>query len=232
MGKSARDRAENEKRGKKKSLVLWGIVALGIIGVIFIIYKAASLPPAPQGGVSDIPATAITDSDWKAGNKDAKVNVIEYGDFECPACAAYAPIFKQLVVDYGDRVLFVFRNYPLPQHPSAKPAAYAAGAAGLQGKFWEIHDMLFENQKEWSSYSNAKEIFIKYAQSLNLDVERFKNDLDSKEVKGKGDNDYQKGVGLGVNATPTFFLNGDKLDNPRSYEEFKNIVQKAVSQNQ
>ena len=92
-----------------------------------------------------------------------------------------------------------------------------------------MHDLLFENQKEWSGEKKAEEFFKRYAASLGLNVEQFGTDIDSKEIKDKVDNDYQDGVRFGINATPTFFLNGEKLQNPRTYDEFKSLLEKALS---
>jgi protein-disulfide isomerase len=100
----------------------------------------------------------------------------------------------------------------------------------MQGKFWEMHDTLFENQKEWSNSGNAKEDFVHYAQKLGLDAERFKNDLDAREVKEKVDSDQKSGERLGVNSTPTFLLNGEEIQNPRSYDEFKSLLQNVITQ--
>ena len=155
--------------------------------------------------------------------------LIEYSDFQCPACGVYYPIIKALQQEFGESIVFVYRNFPLRQiHANADLAARSAEAAGKQGKFWEMHDMIFENQKDWASQSNAKKSMIEYAQSLNLDAERFKTDLDSKEVKEKVNNDYLSGIQAKVNAVPTFFLNGTKLQNPESYEEFKKLLEEAI----
>ena len=210
--------------------IIFATLAILGIGIFFFSEDSSSKNPALKNSAELL---KVTEYDWVKGDKEAKVTLIEYSDFQCPACGAYNPVVKQLIHEIGDKIVFAYRSFPLRQiHQNAQIAAQAAETAGRQGKFWKMHDMLFENQKEWSSHSNAKEIFIKYAQSLNLDVEQFKNDLDSKEVEEKVDNDYRRGVSLGVNTTPTFFLNGEKLDNTRSYREFKDMVQKAVSQNQ
>lgn len=206
------------------------VATLAILGVgIFFVSREA--PSKNSTSVSSGELLKVAEDDWVKGNKEAKVTLIEYSDFQCPACGAYYPIVKQLNHEIGDKIVFAYRHFPLRQaHPNAELAAQAAEAAGRQGKFWEMHDMLFENQKEWSNQSSPKETIGKYAQSLNFDIERFKSDLDSKEVKGKVNNDYQSGIKARVNSTPTFFLNGNKLDNPRNYEEFKDLIQKVISQ--
>jgi protein-disulfide isomerase len=183
---------------------------------------------------SDQPALAVdavAASDQTKGNSESKVLLVEYSDFQCPACGRYYPLLKQLNQELGDQIQFVYRHFPLKQtHKNAEPAAFAAEAAGKQGKFWEMHDLIFEGQKDWSEKRNAKETFAEYAQSLNLDMERFKTDVESKEIKNKVRNDYSSGIKAGVNSTPTLFLNGKKLQNPRGYEELKQLVEEAMAQ--
>lgn len=210
-----------------------------ILGVIFLVlllfglYKLGSSATTSRQNSSSVPGVnTVSSSDWTRGNKEAKTVLIEYSDFQCPACGTYYPVLKKLQQKFGESVVFAYRHFPLRQiHANAELAARSVEAAGKQSKFWELHDILFENQKTWSNQPNAKETIIQYAQSLNLDMDRFKTDLDSKEVKEKINNDYKSGIAARVNATPTFFLNGNKPDNPRSYEEFKDLIQKAISQN-
>lgn len=218
-----------------KSTKIGILATLGFLIVIFGIIKlvGSNNPSNKNLGQTTPSVNVVSTSDWIKGNKEAKVTLIEYSDFQCPACGVYYPVVKQLNQKLGDKTQFVYRHFPLRQiHANAEVAAYVAEAAGIQNKFWEMHDMLFENQNKWSGEKNAKDIFIEYARSLNLDIEKFKNDLDSKEVKAKVENDYQDGVRFGVNATPTFFLNGTKLQNPRSYEEFKALLEEAISKAQ
>lgn len=212
-----------------KRLAFWLFALLLVSGAIFGVIKL-NQNSSPNQTASLV--GAISDADRILGNKEAKVTVVEYSDFQCPACAAYHPMVKQLAEDYGDRVMWVYRNFPLKQiHANAELAALAAEAAGRQDKFWEMQDMIFENQKEWSDEGSAKAIFVKYANALGLDAIRFENDLESKEVEDKVDKDYQSGQKSGVNATPTFFINGEKIQNPRSYEEFRSIIEGAIGKN-
>ncbi len=127
----------------------------------------------------------------------------------------------------------VYRNFPLSQHANAMLAAQAAEAAGKQGKFWEMHDKIFEGQDAWASQSNtdAQNTFVLYAQSLNLNINQFKKDLDLAEIKAKIEGDYQGGIKSGINATPTFFLNGEKLPPPTSYGDFENAIIQAINAN-
>jgi len=213
-----------------RAMAFWGISALVLGGMVFGMVKIASRNSQDNKQPLSLTSSVI-ESDWIKGNKEAKIVITEYSDFQCPACASYYGVVKQIHKDFGDRIAFVYRHFPLRQiHANAEIAALSAEAAGKQGKFWEMHDMIFENQKKWEGEKNAGEIFIKYGEDLGLNIEKFKQDLDSKEVKDKVEADYQSGIKAGVNHTPTFFLNGAEIQNPRSYEEFKNIINEAESE--
>ena len=155
-------------------------------------------------------------ADHVFGKADSKVMFVEYGDFQCPGCgSAYAPV-KEVTEKYKDQLAFVFRNFPLSSlHPNARAAAAAAESAGLQGKYWEMHDKLYENQNTWGSVSASErtDFFATYAQELGIKVDQFKTDLASTGVNKKINYDQAIGKKVGVNATPTFFLNGKKMDN-------------------
>ena len=218
--------AEFAREAKNKTIrrmALWGSVAVVLCGAVFGAVKFAASPANNNLMASAL--DTISGNDWFLGDKNSKITLIEYSDFQCPACASYYPLVKQLNKELGNKILFVYSHFPLKQtHKNAEPAAWAAETAGKQGKFWGMHDMIFENQKVWSDQKNAEELFIKYAGELSLDIAKFKEDFGSKEVKEKVESDYQSGLRAGVNATPTFFLNGKQMQNPRSYEELKNTV--------
>jgi protein-disulfide isomerase len=169
----------------------------------------------------------VTDEDTYLGSRDAKVTLLEYSDFQCPACKAYEDIVKQLRDSYSSEDLrIVYRHFPLRSiHPNADLAAQAAEAAGEEGKFWEMKDLLFKNQDEWAKEKDPRGLFGAYAKAIGLDVAEFDEDLlpedDSKERVEK---DYQSGVALGVNSTPTFILNGVVLKNPQGIDEFKKLI--------
>lgn len=216
----------------KNKIILWSIIALVIIGSIFGIIKLASKSKVSDSGsgASALTVSAINDNENIKGNKEATTTLIEYSDFQCPACGAYYPIVKKITEDLSGQIKFAYRNFPLPQHKNARLAATVAEAAGKQGKFWEMHDLIFQNQSDWSEEKNASAIFAKYAQDLNLDLARFQTDIASEEIKAKIENDSQSGIRAGVNSTPSFFLNGKKMDNPRNYDEFKNAIEQALRQ--
>lgn len=160
---------------------------------------------------SSINTTALTESQIK-GNPDSEVKLVEYSDFQCPACAQFYPVVKELLDKYGDQISFEYRHFPLIQnHPFAEPAARAAVAAGIQGKFYEYHDILFERQSQWSTALNPNRMFSEYATELGLDVNQFEKQMRSSDIRDKVKNDLQDGFAAGVTGTPSFYLNGEKL---------------------
>lgn len=212
-----------------KRFIFWFFVFVFIGGAVFGMVKLAQ---NSSGGEQAALIGAVSSSDNVKGSRESKVVLVEYSDFQCPACAAYYPLVKEAAKEFGGEAQFVYRHFPLSQiHGNAELAARAAEAAGKQGRFWDMHDMIFEKQSEWALEKNARELFTHYAESLGLDLERFGQDIDSSEVAAKVSDDYQGGLNSRVNSTPTFFLNGQKLQNPRSYDEFRTIIRKAIDQN-
>jgi len=208
-----------------KKLFIWVALILGLVGATWGMAKLASSPD----GQPAILASAVSDSDWVKGNKGADVVLVEYSDFQCPACANYAPMVNQITEEFGENIAFAYRHFPLPQHQQAELAALASEAAGKQGKFWEMADLIFVDQTKWAGQSNARETFVSYAQLLELDMNRFETDLDSPELKKEVENDYLSGVQSRVDSTPTFFLNGVKIQ-PRSYDEFRELILQELNQ--
>ncbi len=214
-------------RRKLKRTILWTSVVLGTVLLLIGIIKIAGTPAYESSILSD----SVAESDWVKGNREAKTILIEYSDFQCPACRYYYSWVNQLLQEMGEDVAFVYRHFPLPQHKNAEPAAWAAEAAGMQDKFWEMYNLIFENQNAWSNARGVTDIFGEYAEDLDLDAERFINDLESKDIKNKVENNYLSGIQSRVNSTPTFFLNGVKIQNPTSYEEFKEILRESIRNN-
>ena len=146
------------------------------------------------------------------GPENAPAVLEEFGDFECPPCGLLHPVLKTMEKEFGPRLRVVFREFPLvPTHPHALAAARSAEAAGLQGKFWEMHDLLFENQRTWHEQFDARPTFEGYAQKLGLDMERFRRDVSSQVVEQRIFLDGKRAHGLGVKGTPTVFLNGREV---------------------
>jgi len=152
--------------------------------------------------------TPVNSNDHIIGNPNAPIELVEYGDYECPYCGRAYPIVKDIKQQLGKDLKFVFRNFPLSKiHPHAFSAAVATEAAGLQDKFWEMHDIVFENQKTL----DAKDIFA-FAGQLGLDIDRFRNDIQQTSLVDKVEKDFETGMRSGVNRTPTFFINGQKYE--------------------
>ena len=138
---------------------------------------------------------------------------MEFGDYECPFCASLNPAIIQLMDNYKNNkdFNFVFRNFPLPQHQFAKLAAEAAESAGAQGKFWEMHDLIYANQNTWVASTNPLDIYAGYAQSLGMNTDQFRTDVQANKYKDKINTDLADANALGVNSTPTLYLNGNKI---------------------
>lgn len=209
--------------GTFQGKVVAGIIL--VIALLFAYYFYAT------GGEPVVREVVISESDHVKGAQDGKVTLVEFGDFQCPACAAYEPLVRQALVDNAKDLKVVYRHFPLSQiHPHALLAAKASEAAGVQGKFWEMHDMLFDKQKEWSAGLNARDVIIGYAKDLKLDTAKFSADLNNKSIEEKVLAEFQEGVKLGVSGTPTFFINGKKIENPRNIEEFNKLIKEALAQ--
>ncbi len=206
--------------------ILWGAVIL--IATVFGLWAVWNLTTAPAGSDQAMVDLNVSETDNIIGAENALVTIVEYSDLQCPACRAFAPLVKQMLEDNPDTVRLVYRHFPLAQHQYAQVAAYAAEAAGNQGKFFEYHDILFDAQDEWSVAEDVKPLFIEYASDLELDVDQFTADMDSAEVKAKVDADLASGVAAGVNSTPSFYVNGEKIRNPSSAESFQQIIDDAV----
>ncbi len=223
---------------KIPSGALWGIVTLIIVAIIFgVIAAAKNKGTSPDGnGTANASTTPVTitvnDKDWIRDNPNAKVTLVEYSDFQCPACAAFESVLETFVhPKYKDDIRFVYRHFPLSQHQNAVPAARAAEAAGNQGKFWEMHDLLFKNQTKWSELTDSAavtKIFMGYADELKLDLVTFATDMKSSATDRAIQADTNQGLEFGINSTPTFYLNDVKMTSFSSFEEFVNLIDAEV----
>lgn len=218
---------EKVRSKKQRSRVLgWGaLIGALAIGILAIYY----LPKNQSNPGSSLSVKNIQPSDHIAGNPESKTVLIEYSDFQCPACGAYYPLLKQLKTELGNSFAFVYRSFPLAQHKNAELAAQIAEAAANQGKFWEMHDKLFENQSSWSDLSStdATKTFERYAESLGLNMTQFKTDENAEGTKKKVSDSTKSGERALVNSTPSFFLNG-KAVSPKNYDEFKQLIIKSA----
>lgn len=213
--------------GKRFWIILLTVVVV-LVGAFILTSRSSD---TDQSAANKTDATTISSVDHVRGNPEAQITLIEYGDFQCPACGSVHPILKQLEEAYPTQLKVVFRHFPLSNiHPQAFGASRAAEAAGVQGKFYEMHDLLYERQSQWSNSNNAASIFKDYAKELGLDVSKFSDDYGANSTSTRINSDVQSGKDAAVTATPTFYLNGQKLDpNPRTFEEFKAKVEAVLN---
>ncbi len=187
-------------------------VALTTLGSGTLLYRAKrqQLKNIPES--ESVLAKTNTDSAHIRGNPDAPVTLEEFGDFQCPPCGKFSEFVEELLKEYNPRLRLVFRNFPLSGHEHAREAALAAEAAGLQGKFWEMHDTLYREQETWTKAPNVRELFESYAGTIGLDVAQFKKDMDGDKARERVDSDRALADFLGVKATPTLFINNRPVD--------------------
>jgi protein-disulfide isomerase len=209
--------------------ILAGLVAFSKQGTIDV-SKFNHADPITKADESD---TKITDHIY--GKKDSKVVLIEYGDFQCPGCYNLHKSLQPVTEVYKSKIAFIFRNFPITSaHPNARSAAAAAEAAGLQGKYWEMNNYLFNNQKNWSALSVTERDsrFNDYATMLKLDVNKFKEDFASEKVGQKINFDQALGKQNGVSATPTLYLNGKQLETSayESMDALRKTLDTAISE--
>ncbi len=234
---------KSQKPQKSKSylpFVIIGVVLLAVVvgATLMMRPKDADVPAqtnAPSNATASnasSPATAPPVSPVRRagaagaqpphtkGGQNAVVVIEEFADYQCPPCGNMHPVLQKIVDDHGDRVRVVFRNFPLQQiHKNAFTAARAAEAAGLQGKFWQMNDMIYKNQDLWKDSPEPRPIFQSYASRVGLDVEKFKADMDNQAVTSRIIADAERGGSLGVKGTPTLFLNGRELTADQSLSE-------------
>lgn len=205
----------------KNPWVIIGILTAVLFGgaVLFTSYQSEK----SNAGVEPI-------SSHIKGNADAVVKLVEYSDLQCPACASFQPVVTELLTKYGDKISFEYKHFPLPMHPYAMQAAVAAEAAGQQGKFYEFHDMAFQNQEEWSRSAAPATFFIKYASEIGLDVDKFKGQMNSTALRDKVKSDQSEGRALSISGTPTFFLNDQKMEFA-TFQDFITQIAVAVDPN-
>ncbi len=194
------------KETKWLGIILIGTLLL-LFGGIFLLTRDNSSKAVVGVTVSQIDYS----KGQKTGSDSAKVKLVEFSDFECPACSVVEPYVKQLIATYPNQVQFIYRHFPLSQHTHSRVAAASAEAAGEQGKFWEMHDKLFETQTQWSAMSDATPFFMDLVKQLGLDEDKVKKALEENTFKSKIDSDIAEAERLDVRSTPTFFVNGRKL---------------------
>lgn len=202
----------------KNPWIIIGIVAVVLFGGSFW-YASVSAEKNNEG---------VVIKPHIKGNPDASVVLVEYSDLQCPACAAFVPAVSEVMNTYGDSVRFEYKHFPLPIHPFAVQAAMAAEAAGQQDKFFEYHDLLFENQETWARSATPQALFIEYAERLELDVETFRRHMNASVLREHVQGQFAEGRERGITGTPTFFLNGERMQ-ISTFEDFITQVGRAVT---
>jgi protein-disulfide isomerase len=194
--------------GEAKTLLGIGIITvLLFVGGIMALTRK-NTPAAPQ---SFDPAVLVREDSFRIGAEEPQVTLVEFSDLQCPFCAQAHPVVEELLTAHPDQLAYVFRHFPLLQHQHAVAAAEAAEAAGAQGKYWEMATMLFERQSRWESSSDPLPIFREYAGELALDLEQYDRDMSEHTYREKIQQGIADGNTAGVNATPTFFIDGEKF---------------------
>lgn len=211
---------------KQFALVVTAVI-LGLVG-IFALTGDKKTADNQNGQTS---STVASNHTVGAGNK--KVTLTEYGDFECPACKQYFPLVQAVKEQYKDDITFQFRHFPLTQiHKNAMLGSRAAEAAGKQNKFFEMHDFLYQNQDDWAKSPSPNTILETIATQLGLNLDQFKSDMMSAETAAIINADIKAGQALGANSTPTFVLNGRKIENPKTLEDFKKVIDEEIAKQQ
>jgi protein-disulfide isomerase len=219
-------------RGKSQRLrrkaAVWGGVGLALAGSVLAM--AVVIPRSGRTPQAVLLLDAVGPEDWRRGDGQAEVLLVEYGDYQCPPCARYHLLIERAMSEYGTRIAFVYRHFPLRKiHPYAELAALAAEAAGRQGRYWDMHTLLYRRQKEWAGTADSRRVFDGYASLLGLDLPRFAADLADPALLGEVERDYQSGLRAKVDATPTLFLQGKKVPFASSYVELRALLEEALS---
>ena len=184
-------------------VALVGLITVGAGTILYRAKRPTTLRISQENSVEQ----ENQGSTHARGPAQAPVTLEEFGDFQCPPCGMLSGPLLEIEKDYGPKLRVIFRNFPFPNHQHALEAAYAAEAAGLQGRYWEMHDLLYKEQANWSNAPDAKQLFVSYAKVLGLEMDRFETDIAGPTVKARVTADQERGKSLGVNATPSIFIN-------------------------
>ncbi len=200
-----------------------GLVAAALLAVIF------SRGGGQEQATAPVDVTTLGDARHVKGPADAAVTLVEFGDFQCPTCGQFHPVLNRLSEQFPEDLKIEFFHFPLISiHPNAMSSAIAAEAAGEQGKFWEMNDMLFQNQASWYSLVNPRDTFVSYAGAIGLDIEQFEADMRADEVVNRVVADGALASQLNLPGTPTFILNGRQIGLPGTYAEFERLIHEAI----
>jgi protein-disulfide isomerase len=210
----------------REAQILGGILVIVVAGMIglFVVANKQSNAPLPAGNKNKI----VRSDSHEEGT--GPVQLVEFGDFQCPACGAAFPNVQQVLAHFKGDISFYFRNFPLTQlHPNAMEGANAAESAAAQGKYWQMHDKLYETQTQWADLSDPTSYFVNLAQSLGLNTNQFSSDLESKKYQSVINQDIADGNALGIDATPTFYINGSQYTGSYAYANLSSAIQTALT---
>lgn len=197
-----------------------------IIGIITVVLFGGAIWFSSMSAEKNNEGIELTT--YVKGNPEADTTLVEYSDLQCPACASFYPVVKDLLDQYGDQIRFEYKHFPLPMHQYAMQAAMAAEAAGQQGKFFEFHDILFERQQEWGGSATPNTFFLAYAEELELDIDQFRRHQNSSVLRDHVRDQMSEARTLGVGSTPSFFLNGEYL-NPEEFQTFQGFIEQVAA---
>ncbi len=238
------EKMQAKSMDKKNESMKW--LAISIISAIFLILfvgiifvaKNKNKPQtvdgkaqfANDGHERSVPLNLTNEASNSGQNSEKIVTMVEYGDLQCPACKTYHPMVKELLAAFPGRLKLIFKNFPLTAvHPNAIAAATAAEAVGRQGKYFEMVDLLYDKQDEWAGQTDPQEKFEGYVKELKLDIEKFKKDQKDSAIQKIINTHRDEGIKNGVTGTPSFFVDGEKIENPASIDDFKKIINTALS---
>ena len=235
------NKEEKTKSGMPLSIII-GVLVTAVVGM-GLLYSCSGKAtngngtpkPGPKNSVATIPPVAPDGATPPnmLGSPTATVTVEEFADFQCPSCGDKFPVLKQIQSIYGSRIKFIFRNFPLTMHDKAYDAAVAAEAAGLQGKFWDMQNQLYTNQKSWSVDPNYKQVWADYAQKIGLDVEKWKTDMAGLQTKSRVDADMARAKALQVSSTPTVYINGKAVQYAEmTVDTLRTLIDSELNANQ
>jgi len=216
----------------KVFLIVTLITIFVIVGGVFLLSKpgSTSTPSATVSASILVPqgvyeTSGLANGTYLPASATASVTLVEFGDYVCPACGNYSPYVQKILTDFPGKVNFVFRNYPLSYHTNAPLASYAAGAAGIQGKYWEMHEKLYSTQNDWSNLQDPTTKFVAYAKEMGLNTDQFTKDMGSQAVKDAVQRDTNDGNAVSLTETPTFYINGSKVTLSGDYSQLESLIQ-------
>jgi protein-disulfide isomerase len=216
-----------------KRLLPFAIIVIVLVGAVvagWVVLRSSrnsGSTPTPNPG-SDVKGA---EPPHMRGNPNAVVTIEEFGDFQCPSCGSYHPEMKKIESEFGDKLKVIFRELPLlPMHEHALMAAQAAEAAGLQGKFWEMHDLLYESQAKWVEQKDLVPVFVDYAKQIGINPDQFMKDLNGENVAQRIFQDGKRAHSFGLKGTPSFFVNGKEAkDEQWKPEGLRQMIRDAIA---